>query len=146
MAKRRRRLVNIIYQKLLFGMKWLNLLNVECKVDIRHIGYFIQLSFEDASIFVFVGIKNVNIVILCTFYSLKRGLWVRFIQPYHPHFACRKVQIMLVKILLHLLKMLCLRKLVRSMMRLPIFALPFMMYGYNSLYLIMFLNDGLIHA
>lgn len=44
------------------------------------------------------------------------------------YLACRKVQIMLVQILLHLLKMLCLRRLVKSMMKLRACVLHYMMY------------------
>jgi hypothetical protein len=60
--------------------------------------------------------------------------------------AYRKVQIMLVKILPHLPKMRCLRKLVRSMMKLHVFALHFMMYEYSSLYMTLLLNDWLIQG
>lgn len=44
------------------------------------------------------------------------------------YLACRKVQIMLVRILLHLLKMLCLRRLAKSMMKLHACVLHYMMY------------------
>lgn len=48
--------------------------------------------------------------------------------------VCRKVQIMLVRIPVHLPKMLCLRKLVKNMMRPLVFVPHFMMYVRVSFY------------